>query len=176
MFCADLQLLLPLVGMYRYDGDEVNMTLAKSESKILHEKIKDKHYSDEDLIRILTTRSKAQILATLNHYKDAFGNDIEKDLGADDKDEYLSLLRGAINCLTYPERYFAEVLRLAIKGQGTDEHALTRVVATRAEVDMKTIKEEYYRRNSVHLDKAILKDTTGDYEKMLLALIGHDEA
>uniref|UniRef100_A0A7N0VCT2 Annexin n=1 Tax=Kalanchoe fedtschenkoi TaxID=63787 RepID=A0A7N0VCT2_KALFE len=176
MFCADLQLLLPLVGMYRYDGDEVNMTLAKLESKILHEKIKDKHYSDEDLIRILTTRSKAQILATLNHYKDAFGNDIEKDLGADDKDEYLSLLRGAINCLTYPERYFAEVLRLAIKGQGTDEHALTRVVATRAEVDMKTIKEEYYRRNSVHLDKAILKDTTGDYEKMLLALIGHDEA
>ncbi|CAM8936092.1 unnamed protein product [Rhodiola kirilowii] len=170
------KLLLPLVSVYRYNGEEVNMTLAKSEAKILHEKIKDKHYSDDDLIRILTTRSKAQILATLNHYKDAFGNDIEKDLEADDKDEYLSLLKGAINCLTYPEKYFAEVLRLAIIGQGTDEHALTRVVATRAEVDMKVIKAEYYRRNSVHLDKAIAKDTTGEYEKMLLALIGHEEA
>ncbi|CAM8942934.1 unnamed protein product [Rhodiola kirilowii] len=170
------KLLLPLVSVYRYDGEEVNMTLAKSEAKIIHEKIEDKKYSDDDLIRILTTRSKAQILATLNHYKDAFGNDIEKDLEPESKDEYLSLLRGAINCLTYPERYFAEVLRLAIIGQGTDEHALTRIVTTRAEIDMKVIKEEYYRRNSVHLDKAILKDTGGDYEGMLLALIGHEEA
>nr|QQP23420.1 annexin D2-like [Sedum alfredii] len=169
------KLLLPLVSVYRYDGDEVNMTLAKSESKILHEKIKDKHYSDDDVIRILTTRSKAQLLATLNHYKDAFGNDVDKDLDPESKDEYLSLLRGTINCLTYPERYFAEMLRLAINGQGTDEHALTRIVTTRAEIDMKVVKEEYYRRNSVQLEKAIKKDTGGDYEKMLLALIGHEE-
>lgn len=55
---------------------------------------------------------------------------------------------------------------------GTDEWALTRVVTTRAEADMQHIKEEYHRRNSVPLDKAISGDTSGDYEKMLLALIG----
>lgn len=65
---------------------------------------------------------------------------------------------------------------MAINKRGTDEGALTRVVATRAEVDMKFISEEYQRRNSVPLDCAIVKDTTGDYEKMLLALIGHAEA
>lgn len=54
------------------------MTIAKAEAKILHEKISKKAYNDDDFIRILATRSKAQINATLNHYKDAFGKDINK--------------------------------------------------------------------------------------------------
>ncbi|KAJ4701320.1 Annexin [Melia azedarach] len=170
------KLLLPLVSAYRYEGEEVNMTLAKSEAKILHEKISNKVYNDDDLIRILATRSRAQINATLNHYKDAFGNDIDQDLEAESKDEYVALLRTTVKCLTRPEHYFAEALRLAINRQGTDEGALSRIVTTRAEVDMQVIKEEYQRRNSVPLERAIAKDTTGDYEKMLLTLLGHEDA
>ncbi|XP_030455304.1 annexin Gh1 [Syzygium oleosum] len=170
------KLLVPLVSSYRYDGDEVNMTLAKAEAKILHEKISEKAYSHEDLIRILATRSKAQVNAMLNHYKNEFGKNINKDLKTDPKDEFLAILRATVKCLTRPEKYFEKVLRLAINRRGTDEGALTRVVATRAEVDMKFISEEYQRTNSVPLDRAIVKDTTGYYEKMLLALIGHAEA
>lgn len=59
---------------------------------------------------------------------------------------------------------------------GTDEHALSRVIATRAEVDLKVINEAYYKRNSVPLDRAIAKDTRGDYERMLLALLGQEDA
>ncbi|KAK7853770.1 annexin D2 [Quercus suber] len=170
------KLLVPLVTSFRYEGDEVNMTLAKSEAKILHEKISDKAYNDEEIIRILTTRSKSQINATLNHYNNAFGNAINKDLKTDPEDEFLKLLRATIKCLTCPEKYFEKVLRLAINKLGTDEWALTRVVTTRAEVDMQRIKEEYHRRNSVPLERAIDSDTSGDYEKMLLALIGHGDA
>ncbi|XP_010269245.1 PREDICTED: annexin D2-like [Nelumbo nucifera] len=171
------KLLVPLVSSYRYEGQEVNMTLAKSEAKVLHQKISEKAYNDEDLIRILTTRSKIQLNATLNHYNDEFGNPINKDLKADPKDQFLAALRAAVKCLTYPEKYFEKVLRLAINGLGTDEWALTRVVTTRSEVDMKQIKEEYYRRNSVTLERAISGDTSGDYEAMLLALIiGHGES
>jgi hypothetical protein len=56
----------------------LNMILAKSEAKILHEKISEKAYNDEELIRILTTRSKAQLNATLNRYNNEFGNSINK--------------------------------------------------------------------------------------------------
>ncbi|XP_022768331.1 annexin D1-like [Durio zibethinus] len=170
------KLLLPLVSAYRYEGDEVNMTLAKSEAKLLQEKISHKAYNDDDLIKVLATRSKAQINATLNHYKNEYGNDMNKDLKADLKDEFLALLRATVKCLTCPERYFEKVLRLAINKRGTDEGALTRVVTTRAEVDLRIIADEYQRRNSVPLDRAIDKDTHGDYEKMLLALAGHVEA
>ncbi|CAA2983478.1 annexin D2-like [Olea europaea subsp. europaea] len=170
------KLLVPLVSAFRYEGDEVNMMLAKSEAKLLHEKISEKAYNDEELIRILTTRSKAQLNATLNQYNNHFGNAINKDLKADTNDEYLTLLRATIKCLTCPDKYFEKTLRLAINKMGTDEWALTRVVVTRAEVDMQRIKEEYHKRNSVPLDRAIAVDTSGDYEKMLLALIGHGDA
>ncbi|KAJ9170343.1 hypothetical protein P3X46_018458 [Hevea brasiliensis] len=170
------KLLVPLVSAFRYEGQEVNLTLAKSEAKILHEKISNKAYNDDEIIRILSTRSKAQLNATLNHYNNTFGNAINKNLKVDPKDEFLKLLRATIKCLTCPEKYFENVLRLAINKLGTDEWALTRVVTTRAEVDMQRIKEEYHRRNSVPLDRAISGDTSGDYEKMLLALIGHGDA
>ncbi|KAL5751540.1 hypothetical protein ACOSQ2_022047 [Xanthoceras sorbifolium] len=170
------KLLVPLVSSFRYEGDEVNMVLAKKEAKIIREAISDKKYNDDELIRILSTRSKAQLNASLNHYKDEFGKSINKDLITDTKDDYLILLRAAIKCLTSPEKYFEKVLRMAIKRLGTDEWGVTRVITTRAEVDMEHIKEEYHRRNSVTLEKAIAGDTSGDYQKMLLALIGHDDA
>lgn len=94
----------------------------------------------------------------------------------DPKDEYLKLLRDIVKCLTVPEKYFEKVLRQAINKIGTDEWGLTRVVASRAEVDMQRIKEEFNRRNTVPLDRAIVKDTSGEYEKMLLELIGHGDA
>ncbi|XP_058096778.1 annexin Gh1-like [Magnolia sinica] len=167
------KLLVPLVSAYRYEGVEVNMTVAKSEAKMLHEKIAEKAYNHEEIIRILTTRSKAQLSATLNHYHTAYGNEINKDLKADPKDDFLAALRAVIRCFTCPEKYFEKVLRLAINKTGTDEGALTRVITTRAEVDLKVIKEVYYKRTSIQLDRAIIKDTSGDFEDMLLALVGH---
>ncbi|PWZ23832.1 Annexin D2 [Zea mays] len=166
------KLLVPLVSAYRYDGPEVNTSLAHSEAKILHEKIHKKAYSDEEIIRILTTRSKAQLLATFNSYKDQFTHAINKDLKADPKDEFLSTLRAIIRCFTCPDRYFEKVIRLALGGMGTDEDDLTRVVTTRAEVDLKLIKEAYQKRNSVPLERAVAKDTTRDYEDIMLALLG----
>ncbi|GFP84829.1 annexin d7 [Phtheirospermum japonicum] len=170
------KLLVSLVSAFRYEGEEVNIILAKSEAKSLHEKICNKAYADEELIRILSTRSKAQLNATLNQYNDRIGNAITKDLKADPDNEYLTFLRATIKCLTCPERYYEKTLRKAIKGLGTDENSLTRVVVTQAEVNMERIKEEYYKRNSAPLERAIAGDTSGDYEKFLLALVGHEDA
>ncbi|WOL19919.1 annexin D7-like [Canna indica] len=168
------KLLVPLVSAYRYEGIEVNNSLAKSEAKLLHEKISEKAYSHEELVRIISTRSKPQLIATLNQYKNEYGKTINKDLNSDPKNEYLAALRAVIRCICCPERYFEKVIRLAIKGLGTDENALTRVITTRADVDLKVIEEAYYKRNSLPLVSAVKGDTSGDYKDMLIALLGHD--
>ncbi|XP_074565196.1 annexin Gh1-like [Curcuma longa] len=170
------KLLVPLVSSYRYEGAEVNMSLAKSEANILHQKIKDNDCNHEEVIRILTTRSKAQLSATFTDYKNEFGNSINKDLKSDPKDEFLSALRAIVRCITCPERYFEKAMRLAMNRIGTDEEALTRIITTRTEVDMRLIKELYYKRNNVPLDRAIQKDTRRDYKDFLLALIGNGDA
>ncbi|XP_048437763.1 annexin Gh1-like [Pyrus x bretschneideri] len=85
--------------------------------------------------------------------KKEFGSDINKDLKAD------------------PNEYLTKRHEKVI-----DEGTLTGVVDTRAEVDMKIIKDLYHKRYSVPLYQAIKEDTNGDYEKMLLALVRHEDA
>ena len=113
-------------------------------------------------------------LCTLSDVSHCFVS--HQDLKADPKDEFLSALRAIIKSITSPEKYFEKIIRLAINKMGTDEGVLARVITTRAEVDMKLIKDVYYKRNSVPLAQAIKKDTTGDYEDFILALIGQDDA
>ena len=67
------------------------------------------------------------------------------------------------------------MIRNAIKSSGTNEDALTRVIVTRAEKDLQIIMEQYHKRNSVPLDHAIAKETSGHYKKFLLALLGKDD-
>lgn len=73
-----LQLLVALVGTYRYDGDEVNVKLADSEAKVLHHAIKEEVMDKDEIIRIVSTRSKAQLMATFNRYKVDYGTSITK--------------------------------------------------------------------------------------------------
>ncbi|KAF7810703.1 annexin-like protein RJ4 [Senna tora] len=61
-----------------------------------------------------------------------------------------------------------------MKGDGSDEDGITRVVVTRAEKDLKGIKELYYKRNSVHLEHAVAKKISGQYKHFLLTLMGHE--
>ncbi|KAL0284738.1 UNVERIFIED_CONTAM: Annexin-like protein RJ4 [Sesamum radiatum] len=94
----------------RYKGEEINTKLANSEADILHNAIKDKAFSHDEVVRIITTRSKPQILATLNHYKDDHGASITKHLRGDPCSNYLSALRTAIRCFTDHEKYYEKVI------------------------------------------------------------------
>lgn len=67
--------------------------------------------------------------------------------------------------------YFAKEVKKSIKGLGTDEHTLNRIVVSRCEVDMKQIKEEYTRLYSTTMEKDVSGDVSGDYGKLLLELI-----
>ena len=67
-----------LVTSYRYVGEEINTRLAQSEAEILHKSIKEKKGSEEEVIRVLTTRSKTQLVAAFNRYREAHGISISK--------------------------------------------------------------------------------------------------
>ena len=70
--------MVGLVSSFRYGGSDINARLAQSEADILHEAIKDKNSNHEEVIRILTTRSKTQLVATFNRYRDDHGIAITK--------------------------------------------------------------------------------------------------
>lgn len=76
------QLLVALVSSFRYEGPVVNAEIAKSEAKTLGKAIKEadgkKLLENEDVIRILSTRSKLQLIATFSHYKEIHGKNIDE--------------------------------------------------------------------------------------------------
>ena len=76
------QLLLGIVSAYKYEGPRVSEERAKLEAKVLGEAIRNSHavkpVENQEVIGILTTRSKLQLRATFEHYKDIYGTSIDE--------------------------------------------------------------------------------------------------
>ncbi|GAU39310.1 hypothetical protein TSUD_119150 [Trifolium subterraneum] len=69
-----IKLLVGLVSSFRYEGDEINAKLAQTEANVIHESVKEKKgNNEEEVIRILTTRSKTQLV--LRNAIKKFGTD-----------------------------------------------------------------------------------------------------
>lgn len=173
------KLLVALVSSYRYEGPRVQDETAKSEASNLHKAIRsstaDKKLpvEDEEVVMILSTRSKLHLKAVFKHYKEFFGINLDEDLqGA------LNLqLKLAVQCLCTPEIYFSEALDAALKN-GADEftqEALTRVIVCQADVNLAEIKSAYYKKFGVQLSQKIDETVLGNLKEFLLTLVDRVE-
>lgn len=50
-----------------------------------------------------------------------------------------------VECVQSPAAFFAKCLHNAVDGSGTDEERLIRIIVSRSEIDLATIKDEYER-------------------------------
>lgn len=60
----------------------------------------------------------------------------------------------------------------SMKGMGTNDQDLIRVITTRAEIDMYYIKMEFQSLYRTTVEQMITSDTSGDYRLFLLTLVG----
>ncbi|KAF0922814.1 hypothetical protein E2562_002064 [Oryza meyeriana var. granulata] len=166
-------LLVGLVSAYRYEGPRVSEETARAEAKALGAAVKSagggaaKLVENDEVVRILTTRSKPHLVETFKHYKEIHGRHIEEDLGHEET------LREAALCLATPARYFSQVMGVALS-DGADHHAkeaLTRVAVTRADVDMDGIRAAYHEQFGGKLEDAIAGKAHGYYRDALLSLV-----
>ncbi|GJN33323.1 hypothetical protein PR202_gb21909 [Eleusine coracana subsp. coracana] len=169
------KMLVSLVSSYRYAGEHVDMDIAKLEAAQLYIAIREKQPHGNEVARIISTRNKAQLRATFQHYKEEYGTDIVEDVNSHCRGKFARMLKSAVWCLTSPEKHFVEVIRHSILGLGTYEDMLTRVIVSRAEIDMKQIKEEYKAKYKSSVTGDVTGDTSFSYRDMLLALVGKEE-
>lgn len=166
------KILVSLVSSYRYDKAVVDSAIANIEAVKLHEAIEAKKLDDDDFIRVLSTRNLFQLKETFKIYRSNYGKSIDKDIMDCGKGIHESVIKVVIWCIDCPEKHFAEVVRAAIVGLGTDEDSLTRAILARAEIDMIKVKEEYGKANKCSLEDAVIGDTSWDYKDFLLTLLG----
>ena len=58
-----------------------------------------------------------------------------------------------------------------LQGLGTNDSVLMRVIISRAEVDLKEIKDNFQQITNESLAKMVEGETSGDYKKAMLAII-----
>jgi len=68
--------------------------------------------------------------------------------------------------------YYAKLLHDTCSGLGTKDKDLIRILVIRSEVDLPQIKAVFNMLYKRSLYSVIKNDTSGDYRKLLLAIIG----
>ncbi|XP_069813239.1 annexin A13 isoform X2 [Dendropsophus ebraccatus] len=166
------KILLSLLQADRDEGLDVNKDLAGQDAKKLYEAGEGRWGTDESEFNVvLATRNYMQLRATFAAYEILHGKNIEdaikSETSGDLKKAYLTIVQCTKDC----QGYFAKKLYKAMKGAGTDEATLIRILVTRAEIDLETIKQRYQELYKKSLADTIKSDTSGDFCKLLLALL-----
>ncbi|KAL0731245.1 hypothetical protein Bca4012_027339 [Brassica carinata] len=168
-----LKVLLAYLNTTRYEGPEIDDKIVEDDARTLKKAVARKHKSDDQtLIQIFTDRSRTHLVALRSTYRSMFGKELGKAIRDETRGNFEHVLLTILQCAENSSFYFAKALRKSMKGLGTDDTALIRMVVTRAEVDMHYIVSEYRKRYKKTLYNAVQSDTSGHYKTFLLSLLG----
>ena len=153
-----------------------NSKLRKNEcerlAKLLIEKEPKLWVEDEKIFKdIFLMKSPEELVLIARYYFNITKNNLIETINDKLKDKNQLLLKEILFNNIMPHELFAEKLNLAIKGIGTNEEILSRVLVSRYEIDMPLIKEIYEYKYNISLKDHIIDDTSGMYQKLCLFLV-----
>jgi len=166
------RLLVALCNANRLENEPVTMERAQQEAKVLYDAGEGRWGTDEsEFNRILCLQSHAQLALTCAEYTKLSKRSMEQVIRSEFSGNVETGMLAIVKCAQNTPAYFAEKLYKSMKGAGTKDRDLIRVVVTRCEVDMVQIKSEFRQKYKQTLEQFIKDDCSGDYKKMLIALV-----
>ncbi|XP_013860554.1 annexin A11a isoform X2 [Austrofundulus limnaeus] len=167
------RLLIALAQGNRDEREAVDLSLAQQDAQALYAAGEKKLGTDESKFNaILCARSKTHLRTVFYEYQRMCGRDIESSISREMSGDLESGMLAVVKCIKNTPAYFAERLHKAMKGMGTKDRTLIRIMVSRSEVDILDIRQEYLRNYGKSLYTAISGDTSGDYKKLLLKFCG----
>lgn len=156
-------------------GSKIDAKKAAKEANELYQAGEKQLGTDESRFNVvLASRSFAQLRATFDEYakiaKRDILNSIDREMSGDLKHGFKCI----VQCARDTSVYFAERLWKSMKGAGTNDSLLIRIIVSRSEVDLESIKAEFEKKYHKTVYKMIEGDCSGDYKKLLLAIVGGD--
>ncbi|XP_067895210.1 annexin A3a isoform X4 [Heterodontus francisci] len=151
----------------------VDERLFKSDAQALYKAGEKRLGTDEaKFIEVLCLRSPSQLQITFDEYKAVTNKTIDESIKNEMSGDLKDLMLTMVSCSKSMPAYFAERIHKSVKGLGTDENTLSRIMVSRSEIDLLDIQDEYMKLHGKSLYATIKEETSGDYRTTLLKLCG----
>jgi len=146
----------------------------KEHATKLHNALKGNDLNERQAIVILASLDPHTLDKVKDAYGELYGNALALDIGKHlSKGNFADAL---LAVLREPAEYDAELLHKAMKGLGTVDHVLIEVLVTRTPDQIKKLKDAFIKKYGESLEEWLMEETSGDYEKYLLALASAERA
>ncbi|XP_064649735.1 annexin-B12-like [Lineus longissimus] len=169
------RLLVSMCQANRDESDTVDMAKATKEAQDLFQAGEKKWGTDESRFNVvLASRSPPQLRATFEEYVKISQRDILNSIDREMSGDLKAGFKCIVQCMRNPAEYFADRLWKSMKGAGTDDSLLIRIIVSRSEIDLVEIKSAFLQKYHKTIYKMIEGDCSGDYKKLLLAIVGRN--
>lgn len=127
--------------------------------------------TDESIFNaILITRSYQQLRQVFAAYESLTGKDVEETIKSEFSGSVEKGLLAIVRCVKSKVGFFAERLYHSMKGMGTNDKTLIRIIVSRSEIDLGDIKEAFLEKYGKPLESWIADDLDGDFKYTLVTL------
>jgi hypothetical protein len=165
------QLLISLLQCARSDNEKPDVETCSKIAEELHDSENNKLGIGQTYNKYVANCSASELMMIAREFHKKYGKSLMKEINEKFSGDIKKLIQTVFYSNISPSEYFATRIRESIKGVGTDEKILNRVIITRNEIDIKIIIQYYKLLYSEDMIKDIQDDTSGDYKTLLTALI-----
>jgi len=153
--------------------DDMQPDRAAIDAKRLYSAGEGRLGTDEStFISIMASRSWPQLCLIAGEYARLSGRSLEKAITSEFSGSIESALLAILRCASNRWAYLAACLRATTAGMGTSDRDLIRLLVSRCDIDLGSIKLQYRAIYGKDLAHHVSDDTSGHYRKALLTLIG----
>ncbi|XP_021715224.1 annexin-like protein RJ4 [Chenopodium quinoa] len=168
------KILVALATSHKAHNVDVSQDIAKCDAMRLYQtgEASSGCINQAVVLEILSKRSIPQLKLTFSSYKRIFGHSYTKQLKKVNSTQFEDSLRNLVDCIQDPPKYYAKMLQSCMmKGEETNKKSLTRLMVSRAEIDMGDIQKVFRKKYGMELRDAICQAIpAGDYRDFMLAL------
>ncbi|KAI1729746.1 annexin domain-containing protein [Ditylenchus destructor] len=169
------RLLVSLCAAGRDESWNVDPLRANQDARALYRAGEQRLGTDETTFNaILASQNFHQLRMVFDEYQNVSDHTIEHAIQAefssdisDVRDGLLAIVKSIRNRVAY----FAELIYNSMKGLGTRDTDLIRLIVTRSEIDLADIRNQYQAQYRTSLEKAIAGHCSGAYKEGLIALV-----
>ncbi|CAF1295256.1 unnamed protein product [Adineta steineri] len=165
------QIFLSLLQANRPEDNRIDEGQVVNDARNLYDSRSKWQTDGSTFIQLLCNRNNAHLKQTFAAYQQFNRFDIEQSIRNDTNADLSRTLMAIVRIIRNQARFFAYELRKSLKGSSTNEHNLSRIIVSRCEIDLVSIKSEYEKITPRTLFDHIQTDTKGNYKRALLELL-----